>query len=122
MNSKNIENRKAQRHRQILTTENKKKGGGAHLDVAGHCLREGSGSSTTAWLLEGGALTHGRTRAPAIGTAAALTPFLWPPRADAAPCSPLCEEKDREGKEGLVAAQRKQRKGAKKKEAWGRRP
>ena len=25
-----------------LTTQNKKKGSGAHLDVAGHCLREGS--------------------------------------------------------------------------------
>ena len=51
-----------------------KKGGGAHLEVAGHRLRKGSGSSTTARPLDGGALTHGRTRAPARGTVAALTP------------------------------------------------
>ena len=90
-----------------LTTENKKKGGGAHLDVAGHRLREGSGSSTTARPLDSGALTHGRTRAPVRGTAVAQTPFHWLPRAAAATTAPL----------GL--ALRKQRKGAKRKEARG---
>jgi len=52
-----------------------KKGGGAHLEVAGHRLRKGSGSSTIARPLDGGALTHGRTHAPARGTAVALTFF-----------------------------------------------
>ena len=66
-----------------------KKGGGAHLEVAGHRLRKGSGSSTTARPLDGGALPHGRTRVPARGTAVTLTSFLWPPRADTVPL-PLC--------------------------------
>ena len=65
-----------------------KKGGGAHLDVAGHCLREGSGSSTTARPLDGGALTHRRTHAPARDTAAAQTPFHWLPRAATATAAP----------------------------------
>jgi len=85
-----------------------KKGGGAHLEVAGHRLRKGSGSSTTARPLDGGTLHHGRTRAPARGTAAAP---LWPPQADVSPCSPLCAA-DEKGKEKRTKSRRPMHGGA----------
>ena len=93
-----------------------KKGGGAHLEVAGHRLRKGSGSSTTARPLDGGALPHGRTRVP---------------QADASPCSPLCAA-DEKGKEkrtksrrpmhgGAMALSRGEHDGARNKEGGRRR-
>jgi len=56
--------------------------------------------------LDGGALAHGRARTPARGPAAAPS-FLWPPRADAAPCSPMCAADRKRGEESRRVAGRR---------------